>query len=617
MGKKKRLIVFILVFTLTITSVIYFPILSEAKSKYYNYSPDKKGKTTATVNMRSGASTSKKKLKTIPNGKSVPVYGYMEVPGKNWYKVKYGGKIGYVRRDYVKITSSSTKTQAKSSITGSGIKYPTTLTQGKGFVVKGTVKSKYKLSYVKAGIMKISTGKFYTSYTGTAKPNATSYNLSKLDAKIPFTKAKPGTYYYSVWAKDIKGKSVYLLKKKFTVKAKSSGSQTTSKYHGYSPSKKGITNEGVRMRKSSSTTSAIITTVPKNKSVTVYGYDEVPGLNWYKVKYSGESGYIRRDYVDIVSSNNVSDIKEFPVSYQPLLKELQEEHPSWKFIPQRTGISWNTLIENEMRTVSRQLVEPTSPDSWKSKEPGAYDKKTGKYVSFDGRWNAASEAIVKYYLDPRNFLNDSSIYQFMDHGFNSVWQNKKTIASGVANPNGSFLATESYYEWLYNSGKKSGVNPNVIASMLIMEQGWKGTSSLISGTYKGYKGYYNYFNIGAYTTSDMSSVERGLWYAKGQNQGFTSWNRPWNTREKSITGGAQFYKAQYMDNGQDTFYTKKFNVVNGASNAGTHEYCTNVTAADGEGKILRRGFVDNSNLQLEFKIPVYENMPSGLCKKPN
>ena len=62
MDKKKRLTVFILVFTLTITSVIYFPILSEAKSKYYNYSPDKKGKTTATVNMRSGASISKKKI---------------------------------------------------------------------------------------------------------------------------------------------------------------------------------------------------------------------------------------------------------------------------------------------------------------------------------------------------------------------------------------------------------------------------------------------------------------------------------------------------------------------------------------------------------------------------
>lgn len=189
--------------------------VSASKSKYHNYNPDKKGKTTISVNMRKGSSTSYGKVCTVPKGKSLIIYGYDEVPGYNWYKVKYGSKTGYIRRDYVNVTGSYEKA---SSITGSNITYPTTLKQGNGFVVKGTLKSTYNISEVKAGIMKKSTNKFYSNYTAIAKPNATSYDISKLNSKVPFSKAKPGTYYYTVWAKDIKGKEFTVLKKSFTVK---------------------------------------------------------------------------------------------------------------------------------------------------------------------------------------------------------------------------------------------------------------------------------------------------------------------------------------------------------------------------------------------------------------
>lgn len=199
---------------------------TSSTGKYYNYSPDKIGKTTAALNMRKGASNKYSKITTIPKGKSITIYGYMEVPGVNWYKVKYGSHTGYVSREYVKVTGT---VAAKSSITGSGIKYPTTLTQGKSFSVTGSLKSTYKITEVKVGIMKVSTGKFYSSFTGIAKPNAKTYSLNKLDSKVPFGKAKPGTYYYTVWAKDEKGNSFTVLKKKFTVKAKSTSVSSTLK----------------------------------------------------------------------------------------------------------------------------------------------------------------------------------------------------------------------------------------------------------------------------------------------------------------------------------------------------------------------------------------------------
>lgn len=54
----------------------------------------------------------------------------------------------------------------------------------------------------------------------------------------------------------------------------------------------------------------------------------------------------------------------------------------------------------------------------------------------------------------------------------------------------------------------------------------------------------------------MSAITRGLWYASQSG----SYGRPWNSIEKSIIGGATYYSENFLKNGQDTFYLKKFNV---------------------------------------------------------
>lgn len=62
-------------------------------------------RTTADLNMRSGASTKHKKILTIPKGKSV---SYISKSG-SWYKVKYEGKTGYVSSKYLKDISGEVK----------------------------------------------------------------------------------------------------------------------------------------------------------------------------------------------------------------------------------------------------------------------------------------------------------------------------------------------------------------------------------------------------------------------------------------------------------------------------------------------------------------------------
>ncbi len=169
----------------------------------------------------------------------------------------------------------------------------------------------------------------------------------------------------------------------------------------------------------------------------------------------------------------------------------------------------------------------------------------------------------------------------------------------------------SYAEIIMNAAAQSGVNPYVLTAMILQEQGSQGSRS-VSGTVPGYEGYYNFFNIEAYKSGSMEAVERGLWYASQSG----SYERPWNSVDKAVLGGAVYYGTNYVNAGQDTFYLKKFNVQ--GENLYKHQYMTNVQAAASEGAKLEEAYSSQlKQLALEFKIPVYKNMPESPCPLPD
>ncbi len=86
--------------------------------------------------------------------------------------------------------------------------------------------------------------------------------------------------------------------------------------------------------------------------------------------------------------------------------------------------------------------------------------------------------------------------------------------------------------------------------------------------------------------------------------------------ERSIIGGSINYGDNYVKAGQDTFYLKKFNVQ--GSNMYKHQYMTNVQGAASEGAKMAEAYTDAvKQTALEFKIPVYNNMPEQACAKPS
>ena len=531
------------------------------------------------LNVRTGPGTSYTRLGSMAKGKTFTVTGKTnDINGKLWYRLTYNGKTGYVRALYVKtteVTSGFSVTEVKntkvtvtcSSLnvrTGPGTNYTRlgSLSKGKTFTISGKARDKngtwwYRFTY------NSKTGYVHSGYVKTSGTSSSSGTASS-SSTVTF---KTGTV---------------------------------------------TTSDGLNVRTGAGTGYSKLTVLAKGTTVVITGSaKDSNGKTWYIYKYStSQKGYICSDYVTVKTVKSDSEFEDyltaqgFPESYKPGLRALHAEHPNWVFKAYKAGYSWRSAVSYQ-KSRGGNLISGIYPSSYRDPDD--------KYTQPEPGWYKASKTVIAHYMDPRNFLNETGIYQFMTHKFDSSSQSKSTVKSVIAgsfmegvNPPGDY---SSYQSLIYAAGKASNVNPNVLAAMIIQEQGWSG-SKMVTGTVSGYRGYYNFFNIGAYPTSTMTAVQRGLWYASCSG----SYSRPWNSPYKSIKGGAQFYAQSYVNCGQDSYYTKKFNVKNGISNVGRHQYMTNVSGAASEGGIVKRGY--SSSAKITFEIPVYNSMPASACPLP-
>lgn len=342
------------------------------------------------------------------------------------------------------------------------------------------------------------------------------------------------------------------------------------------------------------------------------------GLKWYKIAYGNDYGYVCADYIinvkAVVKYDYNADFETnltnqgFPESYKVLLRKLHAAHPNWIFTADHLAMTWSEAVANESK-VGKSLVHSSAKNSWKSMMLHAYDWTSNNYVSYDtGGWVTAEREVVEYFMEPRNFLDENYIYMFLDQTYNPSIQTKDGLQKIL---NGTFMqgefpedTYETYADVIMEAAQKSGVSPYVLAASIIIEQGSNGSGASISGVNPGYEGYYNYFNVRAYAYGGYTAVAYGLEFAKGSG----TLGRPWNTRAKSIIGGAEHYANGYVKRGQDTLYYKKFNVI--TPSYYINQYMTNVQGAYLEASKIKAAYSSvNSDAQLTFAIPIYKDMP--------
>lgn len=395
------------------------------------------------------------------------------------------------------------------------------------------------------------------------------------------------------------------------------------------------------------------------EKVTVSEAIIADSVTWYKIffYYGGlpYTGYVRAEYIyvgdnspsgsltptpmptPIPGYNDPNQIdfelkllaQGFPESYKDSLRKLHEQHPSWEFQAYHTGLDWNTVITNES-IPGKNTIPNSKSVEWLSFDSGAYDWKTDKFQIFDGTyWVTASREAIEYYMDPRNFLNDTYIFQFELLKYQKDYQSSAgvdNVLSGTAlyNSGYSFLdengiqQTYTYSDTIIKAAEYSGVSPYHLASRMKQEivTGPTTLSNSVSGTYAGYEGYYNFYNIGANDSAGGGAIANGLKYARdGKNATENAlYLIPWTNPYKSIVGGAYFLGKSYINRGQDTVYLQKFNVT--PNNTYFHQYMTNVEAPWAEGKKIAAAYKSMIDSPIVFSIPVYYNMPASPAPYP-
>ena len=343
----------------------------------------------------------------------------------------------------------------------------------------------------------------------------------------------------------------------------------------------------------------------------------------------------------------------FPEDYARSLTELHLLHPSWSFTPLlitegNALYRWNYIIDKETEKPDTNLISDS--DDYR-----AYRHATNK-ETYDSGYYQASKSAIEYFMDPRNFLNETDIFQFYDlSAAHSVSiEEVEAVLVGTFMQDGILENGKTFAEYFLEVGQALDVNPVYLAVKARQEQGADGASPVLGGKCgslladyyangtqtsedgnkvltptEGYTseellaldGYYNLFNIKASGNGLFTIYCNAMKRAQSGTEAMAEeWGSPaWNTLWKSLYGGAYTIKTSFIDRYQNTIYLQKFNVDSRAADRNFWgQYMQNVAGSLTESRTLFGAFASSNLLDApcSFVIPVYEGMPKKACADP-
>lgn len=400
-------------------------------------------------------------------------------------------------------------------------------------------------------------------------------------------------------------------------------------------------------------------TLIKDTNQTGNGCDN----NWFEVEYGSFSGYVCSTYLTGINwdktnenqtpndSTNTDDdnldevpeiiidiekiyqeeLQKFPASYKSKLEQLHKIYPNAIFKAKNVGINFNTFATYEYQGYSAgslngcslelpkgvSLLEDLSRsrDGLKALDSWAYDSLTDTFnTNFRGgevnRWYAPSLNTVKYYLDPRNFLNEKNVFMFEQLTYSGDYYTEEHIEKLLV---GTFMYkakvtgkdNTTFAKVFLDASKQNNISPYFLVPRVVQEVGAVRTT-MVSGTWtefnNEYYGYYNFYNIKASGNNKVDTIKNGLAHAKQMG---------WDNEYDAIVEGASFLSNEYISGGQDTAYFQKFDTYGPCF--GRHQFQQNIEAPYSESYKTYRGYVSTNMLSnnFVFVIPVYNNMPAS------
>ena len=325
--------------------------------------------------------------------------------------------------------------------------------------------------------------------------------------------------------------------------------------------------------------------------------DGIAGNNINIQMYSG-NGTKAQKFVFVESKNNINiDETKYP-GYKEKIQDLIDKHPNWNFELLYTGLKFDNVVAGEYRVHSRNLVPTSYGGEWICSVCGT--------TLYDSGWYCASEKAIAYYMDPRNFLDETNVFQFQN--LNSYLNGVCSLEGVKSKVSGTFL--QNYANDIDMACRNKNVNSYYIVSRLLQEQGNAGTTIGKGMNGGDGKTYYNPFNIGASGNGWTEIYKNALATAKSYG---------WDTMEKALEGGIDFCKKNWLENYQNTLYQNKFDIdTRNGTALYEHQYMQNLMGAYSEARTLKSMYANTGKTDANFTfiIPVYEKMNTTAYAMP-
>lgn len=201
----------------------------------------------------------------------------------------------------------------------------------------------------------------------------------------------------------------------------------------------------------------------------------------------------------------------------------------------------------------------------KSLEEAALDQLNGAPTYSEGNsWMKPSKELIKYYMDPSNFLDDTYKYKFLNlnymEGVTDVDLNNILKGKGVLEGKGAVFL---------KAAEDSNINPVYLVAHALLETG-NGTSKLATGILVSSvdgvkvepKTTYNMFGINAFDSDpNRYGSER-------------AYKEKWFSVDEAILGGAKYISTDYINSEkfkQNTIYKMRWNIA-----VRWHQYATDI-----------------------------------------
>lgn len=393
---------------------------------------------------------------------------------------------------------------------------------------------------------------------------------------------------------------------KINYKVKSLDNTCTEYYHITFANKRGAYTEGF-----------ICTSLVSDASINEYaGYK---AENIKPSYFEDTSKYSDAEYLNYLTRQG------FPSDYHTPLLNLHKKYPKWQFSSFVAPDNFFDTVKEFTRHGRVTIRGNLSGNGSYLKTDGSfynqneenrlpinvnvpyYNYLTDTFAAVEGSsWYQMNAEAIAYFMDPRNYLNESAIFSFIKNNYDPERDFSSTLDTLI----GKQSTLYQQKDVILKAAKDFGASPAYIAAQIIQETGRNGSVQtsgdpflLLDGKTK-VSGYYNYFNINAYGND---AAIKGLRYA---------YDVSWDTRERAIRAGTAFISGAYIVKGQYTPYTTKYNVHPLGKNLTGygHGYMADAMAPLSAGGNIKKAYKDANNLNdtIFFEIPVYKNMPAKI-----